>query len=65
MLRKSTILAVAATAVLGLSMISGSANAMGAHGGGGGGIHGGGGFHGGGMGPRFVGGHLGDRQSVV
>ena len=55
MLRKSTILAVAATAALGFSMLSSSANAMGARGFGGGGFHGGG-FHGGGMGARFAGG---------
>jgi hypothetical protein len=54
MLRKSTILAVAASAALGLAMLAPtSASAMGGHGGG----HGGGGMHGGGM--HFGGGHFG------
>ena len=55
MLRKSTLLAVAASAALGLAMLSPSiANAKGGHGGGGG-MHGGG--HGGGMHGGGHGGH--------
>jgi hypothetical protein len=53
MLRKSTLLAVVASAALGLAMLAPtSASAMGGHGGHGGGIHGGGGhgMHGGGHG---------------
>ena len=61
MLRKSTLLAVVASAALGLAMLAPtSAGAMGGHGGHGGGMHGGGGhgMHGGGHGGHGGGHHV-------
>ena len=48
MIKKSNLLAIVATAALGLAMLSATEASARGHGGGGGGMHGGGGHHGGG-----------------
>ena len=56
MIRKSNLLAIVATAALGLAMLSATEASARGHGGGGGGMHGGGGHMGG-----HMGGHIGGR----